>query len=81
MEIVDDEAESVIQPEVERRKIKPPKIDNDNFELSAFYGLMSVEDFETNGVYGARLAYHISEGFFVEGTYGQSTRAKPASKN
>jgi len=73
VEMVDNESESVIQPEVERRKIKPPKIDNDNFEVSAFYGLMSVEDFETNGVYGARLAYHVSEGFFVEGTYGQST--------
>ena len=43
-EIVADETESVIQPEVERRKIKPPKIDNDNFEVSAYYGLMSVED-------------------------------------
>ncbi|MGI9341463.1 MAG: outer membrane beta-barrel domain-containing protein [Gammaproteobacteria bacterium] len=65
-----DESESVIQPEVERRDVKPPKIDNDNFELTAFYGLMSVEDFETNGVYGARFAYHISEGFFAEATYG-----------
>jgi len=65
-----DESESVIQPSVERRDAKPPKIDNDNFELSAFYGLMSVEDFETNAVYGARFAYHISEGFFAEGTYG-----------
>lgn len=73
VEMVGDESESVIQPEVERRKIKPPKIDNDNFELSAYYGLMSVEDFETNSTYGGRLAYHISEGFFVEGTYGIST--------
>ena len=69
----DDESESVIQPSVERRDIKPPKIDNDNFELSAFVGLMSVEDFETNAVYGARFAYHISEGFFAEGTYGATT--------
>ncbi|MGI9341572.1 MAG: outer membrane beta-barrel domain-containing protein [Gammaproteobacteria bacterium] len=73
VEMVGDEAESVIQPEVERRKIKPPKIDNDNFELTAFYGLMSVEDFETSGVFGGRLAYHVSEGFFVEGTYGTTT--------
>lgn len=73
VEMVGDESESVIQPEVERRKIKPPKIDNDNFELSAYYGLMSVEDFETSGVYGGRLAYHVSEGFFAEGTYGTTT--------
>ncbi len=70
---VGDETESVIQPEVERRDIKPPKIDNDNFEVSAYVGLMSVEDFETNVSYGGRLAYHVSEGFFVEGTYGLTT--------
>ena len=45
-----DESESVIQPSVERREVKAPKIDNDNFEISAFVGLMSVEDFETNAV-------------------------------
>lgn len=72
-EKVGDETESVIQPEVERREIKPPKIDNDNFEVGAFIGLMSVEDFETNAAYGARLAYHISEGIFFEGTYGATT--------
>lgn len=71
-ELIADESESVIQPEVERRELKPPKIDNDNLELSAYYGLMSVEDFETNASYGLRFAYHISEGFFAEGTYGQS---------
>jgi len=68
-----DESESVIQPSVERREVKAPKIDNDNFEVSAFVGLMSVEDFETNAVYGGRLAYHISEGFFAEGTFGATT--------
>jgi outer membrane beta-barrel protein len=67
-----DEGESVIQPQVDRREIKTARIDTDNFEVGAYYGLMSVEDFETNAVYGARLAYHISEGFFVEGTYGQT---------
>ncbi len=33
---------------------------------------MSIEDFGTNLVYGARIAYHLTEGFFVEGTVGQS---------
>lgn len=64
------EPEAVIQPEVERREIKPAKIDTEDFEIGAYYGIKSVEDFETNGVYGARLAYHVNESFFVEGTYG-----------
>ena len=67
-----DEPEAVIQPEVERRDIKPAKIDTEDFEIGAYFGLMSVEDFETNPVYGLRLAYHVNEKFFVEGTYGMT---------
>ncbi len=33
---------------------------------------MSIEDFGTDLVYGVRLAYHLTEGFFVEGTVGQT---------
>jgi len=66
------EPEAVIQPEVERREVKPAKIDTEDFEIGVYYGIMSVEDFETNSVYGARLAYHVNESFFVEGTYGRT---------
>ena len=62
----------VIDPEVERREIKEPAIDTEDFEIGVFVGVMSIEDFGTNLVYGARLAYHLTEGFFVEGTVGQS---------
>jgi len=62
----------VIDPEVERRRIKEPKIDREDFELGAYAGVMSIEDFGANAVYGARLAYHVTDGFFVEGTVGQS---------
>jgi outer membrane beta-barrel protein len=62
----------VIDPEVERREIKEPKIDRENFEIGAFAGILSIEDFGSDLVYGVRLAYHLTEGFFVEGTAGQS---------
>jgi outer membrane beta-barrel protein len=62
----------VIDPEVERREIREPAIDREDFEVGVFVGGMSVEDFGTDVVYGARLAYHITEGFFVEGTVGQT---------
>ncbi|MGB5345945.1 MAG: outer membrane beta-barrel domain-containing protein [Woeseia sp.] len=62
----------VIEPQVERRDIREADIDTENFEIGAYVGLMSVEDFESNVVYGARLAYHVTEGFFVEGTLGQT---------
>ena len=62
----------VIDPEVERREVKEPKIDRENWEIGAFAGVMSIEDFGSDLVYGARLAFHLTEGFFVEGTAGQT---------
>ena len=62
----------VIEPEVERREIREPDIDSEDFEVGAFAGIMSIEDFGSDVVYGIRLAYHVTEGFFVEGSVGQS---------
>lgn len=72
----DDELEQVITPDIKRRQIKEDDLDTENFELGAFYGFLSVEDFGTNGVAGFTLAYHITEDFFVEAAYGTSTTEK-----
>ena len=72
---VADEEESVpvvIDPEVERRDIRVPKIDSENFEIGVYAGLLSIEDFETNPTYGVRAAFHATEDFFLEATYGKS---------
>lgn len=68
----DGETPTVIDPQVERREIKPAKIDTENWEAGAYVGSLSVEDFEVNVVYGARLAYHLSEDFFAEAIVGTS---------
>jgi outer membrane beta-barrel protein len=68
-----DGAPQVIEPEVERRDINVGAIDTEDFELTGFIGLMSVEDFETNAVYGARFAYHINSALFTEASIGQTT--------
>lgn len=62
----------VISPEVERRPITTPKIDTEDFEITGYFGMISVEDFGSNSIYGARVAYHVSEGLFLEGTYAMS---------
>lgn len=62
----------IIDPQVERRTIKRAKIDTEDFELGVYGGILSIEDFESHAVYGARLAYHLTEDFFLEGTVGQS---------
>jgi hypothetical protein len=62
----------VIEPEVERRSIKVPKIDSENLEIGAYFGALSIEDFGTNTVYGATASYHVSEDFFFQGEIGRS---------
>ena len=64
--------EQVIDPDVERREIKEPAIDAEDFEIGAYFGIMSIEDFGSDLVYGIRLAYHITEGFFLEGSVGRT---------
>ena len=62
----------VIEPDVERREIQTAKIDTEDFEVGVFVGQLSVEDFGVNTVAGARLAYHITESYFVELAAGQT---------
>jgi len=62
----------VIEPQVERRTIKVPRIKSSNVELGLFYGALSIEDFGTNADYGVTAAYHITEDFFFQGEAGRS---------
>lgn len=68
----DDELEQIITPDIKRRTIKEDDLDSEDFEIGAFIGLLSVEDFGTNNVQGFTLSYHITEDFFVEAAYGIS---------
>jgi outer membrane beta-barrel protein len=67
-----DTSTPVVEPQVTRRKVKTPKIRNSNFEFGGDLGVLSVEDFGTNGLANARLIYHITENIFAEGVYGES---------
>jgi len=67
------ELEPLVVREPERQQVKIERLDNENFELGAFGGVLSVEDFGSDVVYGVRAAYHITEDFFVEGSYANST--------
>jgi outer membrane beta-barrel protein len=67
-----EQPEQVVRPEIERREVHEDDIDTENFEIGGFYGVMNVEDFGTNPVYGARLAYHVTEYVFVEAAYGHT---------
>lgn len=72
IEAADASTPPVIEPRLERRQIQPADIDTENFEVGIFAGQISVEDFGVNTVFGARFAYHITEGFFVEAAAGRA---------
>ncbi len=63
----------VIEPELDRRNIKIPRIKAKDLEFGPYYGVYSAEDFGSAQLYGARIAYHVSEDIFFEGAYGIST--------
>jgi len=63
----------VIKPSLKREPIKQARIDTENFEVGAYVGKLSIEDFGSSSVTGARLAYHFSEDFFAEASVGQAT--------
>lgn len=65
--------DAVIEPDLDRREIKEDLIDSENFSVGVFTGVMSVEDFGSNNVFGYRAAYHISEDWFIEGSLGETT--------
>lgn len=70
--------DAVIKPDLERREIDESKVDNENFEFGMFAGVMNIEDFGSNDIFGLRFGYLITEDFFLELT-GGSTKAGKTS--
>lgn len=63
----------VYTPQVERKDFSLANINAQDFELTLYTGIMSVEDFGSDTVVGGRLAYHVTERFSVEGSYGETS--------
>jgi outer membrane beta-barrel protein len=72
----DENQGSLIQPQIERTEFDESLIDTEDFELSAFAGILSIEDFGTNPVLGFELAYHVNEDVYVQFEYGFSEAGK-----
>jgi len=68
----DADAESILDPNIERRHIKEADIDAENFEIGLYTGVLSIEDFGSDLLVGLRLDYHLSEDVFLEGSLARS---------
>jgi outer membrane beta-barrel protein len=64
--------EPVIPAQVDRRDVHVSKISANDIELGVFAGILSVQGFGTEPSAGARLGYHVTEDFFLEGRYARS---------
>lgn len=73
--------DAIIEPDLDRREVDESEIDSENFEAGFYTGVMSIEDFGSNNVYGYRLAYHLSEDWFVEGVYGVSKAGESSAES
>jgi outer membrane beta-barrel protein len=70
-----------VEPDLERREFDPSEIDSEDFEIAVYGGLLSIEDFGTNVLYGARFMYHVSEDWFLEASIGQSEGGRTSFEN
>jgi len=75
-EVIEDslkDVEQVVVPKIYRRDVKAPKIDARDIEFTLYGGVLSMEDFNASPVGGARLAYHVTEDFFLEAGFAVAT--------
>ncbi|WP_203300499.1 outer membrane beta-barrel domain-containing protein [Marinobacter sediminum] len=65
-----DDDRPLIESDVTPVPVDESLIDTENFEVGAFVGFLTIEDFESSVVYGGKLTYHLSESFFFEAGVG-----------
>ncbi|WP_344800234.1 outer membrane beta-barrel domain-containing protein [Litoribacillus peritrichatus] len=68
-ETASEEGDWIYRPDLSEEDVDIPAIDTENFEISAFTGVISMEDFGSNTFSGARLAYHPLDFLFIEGSW------------
>lgn len=63
---------NVIEPEAPTERATTAALDTEHFEVGVYTGLLSVQDFNSNPVYGLSLRYYFNEKVFIEGSTGTS---------
>lgn len=58
--------DAILDPTMEREAVIEPKIDNENIEIGAYFGIISIEDFGTSSIIGAHINYHANEDIFLQ---------------
>jgi outer membrane beta-barrel protein len=65
-------AVQVITPEVKPREVSEDDIDTEFFEIGVYAGVLNIDNFGSEAVYGINASFHATEDFFLQGNYGIS---------
>lgn len=65
-------AVQVIQPEVQPREVSEAAIDDESFEIGVFAGVINIDNFGSEPLYGVKASYHATEDFFLQINYAIS---------
>jgi len=71
-----NEQNSLVQPKIDRVEFDESAINVDDFEITIFTGLLSIEDFGVNSLTGLKLGYHVNESVFVQLEAGESNAGR-----
>jgi outer membrane beta-barrel protein len=69
-------AVQVITPEVKPREVSEADIDDEIFGVGFYAGVLSIDNFGTEPVYGVRALFHATEDLFLQFDYGVSRADK-----
>jgi outer membrane beta-barrel protein len=70
--VATDGTEQVVVPSLSRRDVRLPRFPSNDYELGAFVGTYSTQNFGAAQVSGLRLGYHLSEDYFAEAVVAQT---------
>lgn len=68
----------IVEPNKKVTPVKAAQIDTEKFQVGAYFGLLSVEDFNSNFVSGISVSYQLTPDWLVMANYGQ-TEVKQSS--
>jgi len=66
----------VIMPEVKPQEVTEAAIDDESFEIGIFAGVLNIDNFGSEPVYGVNASYYATEDFFLQANYGMSKAGK-----
>lgn len=61
-----------ITPEAKPREVSEDDIDTEFFEIGVYAGVLNIDNFGSEAVYGVNASFHATEDFFLQGNYGIS---------